>query len=220
MPYAIKVADGFRLYHPGKDASGKHGLLMKTSADGFSWSEPELVVAGGILDPCVVQVAKNKFHLYYCAGGKKTINGKEVWEFKNHVATSEDGIQWTKRDSPILSLGADGSWDRQSHAGPCVLKLEDGFHLWYLGSGDRNGKTAWRIGHATSSDGLTWIRSGDEPVLDVGAEGSWDGGTFMSFDIVFRDGKFLFWYAAAPGDHGDETKMAIQIGHGTSVESK
>ena len=38
----------------------------------------------------------------------------------------------------------------------------------------------------------------------------------MSFDIVFRDGKFLFWYAAASTDHGDETKMTIQVGHGTS----
>ncbi len=38
----------------------------------------------------------------------------------------------------------------------------------------------------------------------------------MSFDVVFRDGKLLFWYAAAPTEHGDETKMTIQIGHGTS----
>ncbi len=44
----------------------------------------------------------------------------------------------------------------------------------------------------------------------------WDGGTFMSFDVIFRDGKFLFWYAAAPTEHGGETKMTIQIGHGTS----
>ena len=105
-----------------------------------------------------------------------------------------------------------------SHAGPCVLKLEDGFHMWYLGSGAMNGKIAWRIGHATSPDGLNWTKSSTEPVLDVGNPGDWDGGTFMSFDIIFRDsdGKFLFWYAAAPTGHGDETKMKIQIGYGTS----
>jgi hypothetical protein len=40
----------------------------------------------------------------------------------------------------------------------------------------------------------------------------------MHFDIIFRDkeGRFLFWYAAAPTEHGDETKMTIQIGHGYS----
>ena len=38
----------------------------------------------------------------------------------------------------------------------------------------------------------------------------------ITFDIIFRDGKFLFWYAGAPTGHGDETKMTIQIGHGTS----
>jgi len=88
--------------------------------------------------------------------------------------------------------------------------------MWYLGSGDFNGNTAWRIGHATSPDGLAWTRSSDTPVLDIGKEGNWDGGTMISFDILLRDGKILFWYAAAPTEHGDETKMTIQIGHGTS----
>jgi len=219
MPYAIKVAETFRLYHPGKDATGRHGLLMKTSKDGFRWSEPRLVLPGGILDPCVIQVAKDRFHLYFCAGGKKTKNGTDVWEFQNYVATSKDGISWKKHPEPILPLATEGNWDSMSHAGPCVLKLEDGFHLWYLGSGPwRAGKIAWRIGHARSADGISWTRSGEEPVLDIGEEGSWDGGTLMSFDIVFRDGRFLFWYAGAPTGHGDETRMKIQVGHGTSQQ--
>ena len=216
MPYVVKVGETFHLYHPGKDDAGRHGLLMRTSSDGFRWSKPKLVLAGGLLDPCVVQIAENRFHLYYCAGGRNTQKGKQMWEFKAHIATSEDGIRWKKHPEPVLPLGQKGSWDEQSHAGPCVLKLEDGFHMWYLGSGDYKSKTAWRIGHATSSDGLKWIKSGKEPVLDIGKPGDWDGGTFMSFDIILRDDKLLFWYAAAPSEHGDETKMTIQIGHGTS----
>lgn len=216
MPYAVKVGETFRMYHPGKDDSGKHGLLMKTSKDGFHWSKSELVLAGSILDPCVVRVADKRFHLYYCAGSKKLKDGKQVWEFKAHVATSLDGVHWKNEPTPALALGPKGSWDSQSHAGPCVLKLEDEYHMWYLGSGDYRGKTAWRIGHATSPDGLSWTKSGSNPVLDIGNPSDWDGGTFMSFDIVFRDGRFLFWYAAAPTEHRDETKMTIQIGHGTS----
>jgi len=216
MPYAIKVGDVFRLYYPGKDDADRHGLLMRRSKDGFDWSQPQMVLAGGIMDPCVVRVAKDRFHLYYCGGGRITKNGKQVWEFNAYVATSEDGLHWKKNPRPLLLLGSKGSWDELSHAGPCVLKLDDGFHLWYLGSGTYRGKTAWRVGHATSPDGLNWIKSGTSPVLDVGRPGDWDGGTLMSFDIVFRGGKFLFWYAAAPGEHGDETKMSIQIGHGTS----
>lgn len=215
MPYAIKVGDTFRLYHPGKDGGGKHGLLMRTSADGFRWSQPTRVLDGGVMDPCVLRVG-GKYHLYYCGGGRKTKDGKQVWEFKAYMATSDDGIAWRKQPLPALPLGPKGSWDEQSHAGPCVLKLEDGFHMWYLGSGTYKDHMAWRIGHATSPDGLNWTKSGEEPVLDVGKPGTWDCGTFMSFDIIFRDGKFLFWYAAAPTGHGDETKMTIQIGHGTS----
>ena len=214
MPYAIKIGDTFRLYHSGKDDAGRHGLQMRTSQDGFRWSKPTRVLAG-VMDPCVVLV-NGKYHLYYCGGGRKTKNGKQVWEFKAHMATSEDGIRWKKEPKPALPLGPKGSWDESSHAGPCVLKLEDGFHMWYLGSGSYKDHIAWRIGHATSPDGLNWTKSGKEPVLDVGKPGDWDCGTFMSFDIIFRDGKFLFWYAGAPTGHGDETKMTIQIGHGTS----
>ncbi len=210
MPHALKVGDTFRLYYPHAG-----GLQMRTSSDGFHWGESRKVFEG-CMDPCVIRVAENKFHLYYCAGGQKTVNEKQVWEFKNQIATSPDGITWKSELEPVLPLGPSGSWESQSHAGPCVLKLADGFHLWYLGSGAYKGKKAWRIGHATSPDGLKWTKSGDEPVLDIGKAGDWDGGTFLHIDVIFRDGKFLFWYAADPGEHGDETKMKIQIGHGTS----
>ncbi len=210
MPYAIKVGEAFRLYHPGGG-----GLQMRTSENAFQWSEPKKVMSG-CMDPCVIQVSQNKFHLYYCGGGMIKNNGKQVWEFKNYVATSNDGITWNKQPKLVLSLGPKGTWDEGSHAGPCVLKLPDGFHMWYLGSGPMDNKIAWRIGHATSPDGLTWTKSSKEPVLDVGKPGAWDQGTFMSFDIIFRDGKLLFWYAAAPTGHEEETKMKIQIGHGTS----
>ncbi len=215
MPYAIKVGNTFRLYHPGKDDAGRHGLLMRTSLDCLHWSKPTRVLTGGIMDPCVMRVG-GKYLLYYCGGGQKMKEGKHVWEFNAYMATSADGVAWRKEPQPALPLGPKGSWDEYSHAGPCVLKLDDGFHMWYLGSGTYKGYTAWRIGHATSSDGLNWTKSGAEPVLDVGKTGDWDCGTFMSFDIIYRDGKFLFWYAAAPTGHGDETKMTIQIGHGTS----
>ena len=88
MPYAIKVGETFRLYHPG---SG--GLQMRTSKDGFQWSEPRKVMTG-CLDPCVIQVGENNFHLYYCNGGRIKKDGKQVWEFKTtwpHPTTASRG---------------------------------------------------------------------------------------------------------------------------------
>ena len=162
MSHAIKVGRTFRLYYPHAG-----GLQMRTSPDGFHWGEPRKVLEGH-LDPCVIRVAENKFHLYYCDGGRKTIDEKPVWEFKNYLATSKDGIAWQNEPEPVLPLGPEGSWDSRSHAGPCVLNLEDGFHMWSLGSGEYKGKTAWRIGHATSPDGLKWTKTAQEPVLDIG----------------------------------------------------
>ena len=218
MPHGIlKVGDTYRLYYAGGHA-GLSGLQMRTSRDGLHWSPPKGVF-GGCADPRVFRVGENKYHLYYCRGGWKKKDGKQVREFKNYLAVSEDGVHWKRRPEPILPLGPPGSWDAASHAGPVVLKLPDGkFHLWYLGSGDMAGKIAWRVGHATSPDAIHWTRSGSKPVLDVGRPGDWDGGTLLSFDIILResDGKLHFWYAAAPTGHGNETKMTIQIGYGTS----
>ena len=97
--------------------------------------------------------------------------------------------------NPVIKVGAQGAWD---------------------GSGPYRGKTAWRVGHATSPDGLKWTKSGQEPILDVGQPGVWDGGTLMHFEIMFRDteGQFLFWYAAARTEHGEETTMKIRVGRG------
>ena len=152
MPHAMKVDDTFRLYYPHAG-----GLQMRTSPDGFRWGEPRKVLES-CLDPCVIRADENKFHLYYCDGGRKTIDGKQVWEFKNYSATSPDGIAWRKEPEPVLPLGPEGSWDSRSHAGSCVLKLADGFHLWYLGSGPYHGKTAWRIGHATGRSEMDQVR--------------------------------------------------------------
>jgi hypothetical protein len=38
------------------------------------------------LDPCVIQVGKTKFHMYFCGGGKINKDGKQVWHFKNYRA--------------------------------------------------------------------------------------------------------------------------------------
>ncbi|NOX56660.1 MAG: hypothetical protein GXP27_19885, partial [Planctomycetes bacterium] len=218
MPYVIKVGDELRLYYSGGHA-GLPGLQMRRSRDGFHWSQPQKVFRG-CADPCVVHVADDRFHLYFCHGRRKVKDGKNVWEFRIHLATSADGIRWQERPGPILPLGPAGSWEAEGHAGPVVLKLPDAFHMWYLGAGQYRSQSAWRIGHATSPDGLHWTKSGTEPVLDIGRPGAWDGGTLMSFDIVFRDGRLLFWYAADPGKHRDETTMSIQIGFGTSRDGE
>jgi len=205
MPYAVKVDNLFYLYY-----CGRGGLRLATSSDAEKWKQHGRPVLGGVLDPCVV-VVDGKFHLYYC--------GRVGKAYRACMATSADGIRWTKVPKPVLPLGKKGSFDEFFHAGPCVLKVGDMYYMWFLGNGFSGAKhRAWRIGFATSADGFTWKKPKANPVLDVAPPGSWDDGSFMSLDVLLIEGRFHVWYAGIKKEDvpKEERNMTIQIGYAGS----
>lgn len=106
-------------------------------------------------------VFKNEdgYVMYYVGKGGRTRIG---------MATSPDGISWTKYDDPTTTdkLYADsdpvflpsdepGMWDATSVADPLVLQTPDGWVMLYA-SPVSNGV---RVGYALSDDGIHWRRS-------------------------------------------------------------
>jgi hypothetical protein len=90
--------------------------------------------------------------------------GAEVWLYYAGatgigLATSPDGVTFTKRPGPVLGAAASPSWE----AGfvpedPSVVRLPDGsWRMFYAAAGS--------IGEAKSADGLTWARVSGAPVL-------------------------------------------------------
>ena len=69
----------------------------------------------------------------------------------------------------MLFNGGAGSWEDAGVSEPTVIKDGSTYHLWYTGD---EGRTQ-RIGHATSSDGITWDEDLAIPVLDLGVPGAW-----------------------------------------------
>lgn len=87
---------------------------------------------------------------------------------------------WTVDPEPILSHGLEGSWDEKNVRWPNVVETEDGYEMFFSGE---NGKGEFRIGRATSEDGITWRKYNDldtnedefadsDPVLE--SSGGWD----------------------------------------------
>jgi len=95
------------------------------------------------------------------------------------MATSTDGLTWTlfndpatgglyELSDPVFFHGADGSWDEFRVLGPSVVQVDGGFVMTYMstwrlqpaGSGFRSD-----FGYATSADGITWARSGSNPLI-------------------------------------------------------
>jgi hypothetical protein len=99
-------------------------------------------------------------------------------------AESSDGLTW-RRDNRVV-LG--GEWldstsaspARLDHAfaRPCVLSDGGVYRMWYSYRG-----RSYRIGYATSGDGLTWQRRDDEVGLDVSCSG-WDS-EMLGYSHVF-----------------------------------
>ena len=118
------------------------------------------------------------FHMWYIFGQQwKLFEGYNAPEriYKIGHATSDDGINWTRKSGhPILAdrLGAD-----ESQALPTVIQYGDRYHMFfcYRESVDFRSTQGrgYRLGYAVSEDLISWDRRDDELALNTFSE-EWD----------------------------------------------
>ena len=82
------------------------------------------------------------------SGYKMYYMGNDGMVWRMGLATSDDGITWTKYAANPLFAPRPGAWDSQEVGHPSVLLLDGLYHMWYT--------DAHAIGHATSTDGIAW----------------------------------------------------------------
>ncbi|MGD8623864.1 MAG: choice-of-anchor Q domain-containing protein [Anaerolineae bacterium] len=113
------------------------------------------------------------------------------------LATSTDGLTWTKSVSNPVLVGDPGEWDGGSgEHGSYVIK--DGIYkMWYEGSADYGVR---QTGYATSTDGIEWNKYPGNPVIQAGPEG-YDQETAGHGSVLHEAGTYKRWYHAA-GDQG------------------
>ncbi|MEK9179191.1 MAG: alpha/beta fold hydrolase, partial [Patescibacteria group bacterium] len=130
-------------------------ILYATSADGLSWVsigpvfESELYVT----DPTVIKDTTG-YTMWYADSNAGYI---EIYR-----AISTDGITWQRNpETPVISKGTGSDFDRASASAPFVLKDGSVYKMWYSG----HDTSAWRVGYATSPDGISWTKYAQNPVL-------------------------------------------------------
>ena len=94
--------------------------------------------------------------------------------------------------TPVLEVGPTGSWDDQDLLVPMILEVEDTLRMWYSGCEDINNHYA--IGYAWSTDGITWTKWANNPVLELGPSGSWDASTVNFPRVLYQDGEYIMYY--------------------------
>jgi predicted GH43/DUF377 family glycosyl hydrolase len=78
------------------------------------------------------------------------------------VATSPDGVTWTKEPEPVITPGLCGDFDARTINLPRLRPTDDGFLLYYLG---QEWVELTSVGVAESADGMSWTCASPEAVL-------------------------------------------------------
>ena len=108
------------------------------------------------------------------------------------LAVSSDGRRFEERtDVPVLEPGRDKAWDSHAVADPYVIAFGGQYYMYYLGT-DNVG--VQRLGAAVSKDGLHWTKYQRNPVLDIGARGTFDENGLGEPSVIYKAPYFFMLY--------------------------
>jgi hypothetical protein len=134
------------------------GVAYAESADGINWtrySGNPVVSLGGTGFPCVF-----KFNgVYYMYAGALA-NGAAMRAY-----TSTDGITWTLQNAS--AIGFTQAWESVFIGQLKVVDVVNGVWYGYYTS-QIAGTGAWALGLATSTDGINWTKSLNNPAITQG----------------------------------------------------
>lgn len=181
------------MYFSGNSSSGAD-VYLANSLDGLTWekysNKPVLqkgtegswdernVSAGPILK------INGIFYMYY-TGRNFHESVSAPWHIG--IATSSDGIVWTKQPSPVIS-GTAGAWDVKIFAND-IKKINGKYYMYYMGKTELNDH---KIGLAISDDGLKWTKYRNNPIMVP--DKPWEGNGIYYASVIEEEGKLKMVY--------------------------
>jgi predicted GH43/DUF377 family glycosyl hydrolase len=202
MPLALEKEECFRIYFTGRHKDGKSRIsffdIDKRSPDKLLYvhQSPILEVgAKGTFDDCgtvgtFVMEHENKVYLYY---NGYNVRNTVPWSNSIGLAVSKDGGETFEKafKGPILDRN---TLDPYFVISPSVLIIDNKWHMWYTsGTGwldiDNRVEPVYNIKHATSEDGINWLRPNTVAIEQENFE------ECVARASVIRDGdKLKMWF--------------------------
>ena len=168
------------------------------SSDGVTWTKQGRVFQGtdaweaaGVLSPIVIKESDTSYKMWY--SGRAADGG--IGSLQIGYATSSDGINWTRSASnPVLPKGTSGDWDSQGVGVGTVIRENSTYMMWYTGyKGSGEGEIEVAIGYASSRDGMSWTKSGRNPVLSKGD--GWEKKGVGAPWVTYSSRTYRMWYS-------------------------
>ncbi len=216
-PAIVRDNDGYKLYYYGDSLSVVYSAIgMATSTDGINWTKDptnpvldkgELMGWDGfwVESPAVLyNSASGLYEMWFTGVGYGPGLPSDL-RISIGRATSVDGSIWIKDSlhNPVLDTGAPGSFDDGWVSVPGVRKTGGLYEMWYVGASvadyaaDSTLDTS-RVGYATSTDGINWVKYAGNPVLSTFDPPVDTGGPWAP-DVVFDNTAYQMLYEAADG---------------------
>lgn len=201
----LKIGGEYKMWYSGEDQNSNR-IGYATSPDGITWTKDGVnnpVLGLGppgswddseVLHPYVIFDGAT-YHMWYNAFGQSSQN--------TGYATSPDGINWTKYPgNPVFETGSAGTWDDYMLALQAVIKEGSTYHMWYgAGDGTDEDNKYFRIGYASSTNGIDWNRYVGNPIIDKGPSGDWDSIGVLTSAVLLDSaaGVYRMWYGGIDG---------------------
>ncbi len=210
----VRVGELIYLYYVGWNPSVsvdyRNAIGLAISSDGGETFQRKF--QGALVDrsreepfftasPWIMKEQEDLWHMWYASStGFVMVNGKPEPIYVIKYASSIDGITW-KRDNITCIKPLH---EEEANARPTVIKEDGIYKMWfaYRGCRDfRDGKDAYQIGYAESTDAINWDRK-EEALLPKPHKG-WDGKMQTYPDVInTKHGKYIFYNGNGSGATG------------------
>jgi predicted GH43/DUF377 family glycosyl hydrolase len=147
--------------------------------------------------PCVLGDKTGGYRMWYVSGDDYIdVDGKMVPRYGLRHLHSADGLRWEGIGQQVMD--PDGE-DEYGFGRPYVVVEDDQYRMWYS---VRSRSKWYRIGMATSADGLTWSRQDTAAGIDV-SPAAWDSDIVCYPSVITcRDHVYLFYNGNSYGRDG------------------
>jgi predicted GH43/DUF377 family glycosyl hydrolase len=184
----------YKMWYMGDAGANNNFVMYAESNDGISWTRPysNPVLSPGpngtwddlSVHPGAVIYDNGQYKMFYTG-----------WSYTDgpwHIgfATSSDGINWVKNPNPVLY--STSGWEYQISSSS-VIKINEMYYLYYTG----RTLPYYKIGLATSTDGINWTKNSGNPILTY--DQSWEG-TGVYYPSVYKNNNlYVMIYMNQPG---------------------